>query len=76
MDLTYGDPWDGEYYIKIKGADVGGGVREYHFYFNDGHAVDRACSFIVDCLSKMKIVDRQEVLEKFGDRFVYMDNYK
>lgn len=46
------------------------------FYFNDGHAVDRACSFIVDCLSEMKIVDRQEVLEKYGGRFVYMDNYK
>jgi CDP-glycerol glycerophosphotransferase (TagB/SpsB family) len=45
------------------------------FYFNDGHAVDRACSFIVDKLCEMGIHDRKKILKKYGNRFTYMNNY-
>jgi hypothetical protein len=34
------------------------------FYFNDGHAVDRACSFIVDALDGMRLLDKEETLQK------------
>lgn len=46
------------------------------FYFNDGHAVDRACSFIVDILSEMNIIKKEKTLKKYKSRFVYLDNYK
>lgn len=46
------------------------------FYFNDGHAIDRACSFIIDKLSEMGIVDREKALREYGNRFEYMDNYR
>jgi len=46
------------------------------FYYNDGHAVDRACSFIVDKLSEMGMIDKQFTLKKYGRYFTYMNNYK
>jgi len=46
------------------------------FYFNDGHAIDRACSFIIDKLSEMGIVDREKALREYGNHFEYMDNYR
>jgi CDP-glycerol glycerophosphotransferase (TagB/SpsB family) len=46
------------------------------FYFNDGHAVDRACSFIVDTLSEMKIIDRDKTLKKYGRFFQYNNSYQ
>lgn len=46
------------------------------FYYNDGHAVDRACSFIIDKLSEMGIIKRDDVLRKLAKRFTYMNNYK
>ncbi len=45
------------------------------FYHNDGHAVDRACSFIVDELNRMGIVDREEILSEYGRSFRYIQNY-
>jgi len=48
---------------------------ENSFYHNDGHAVDRACSFIVDRLSEMGAIDREKTLKKYGNRFTYMKNY-
>jgi hypothetical protein len=48
---------------------------ENSFYHNDGHAIDRACSFIVDRLTEMKIIDRKKILKKYGGRFTYMNNY-
>ncbi len=48
---------------------------EKSFYFNDGHAVDRACSFIVDKLGEMGIVDRDNTIKKFKDEFNYIGNY-
>jgi len=41
------------------------------FYFNDGHAVDRVCSFIVDTLSEMGIINREKILRKYRKKFVY-----
>jgi len=49
---------------------------EKSFYFNDGHTVDRICSFIVDELSDMGIVNRERILKKYGMRFVYRDDYR
>ncbi|MGQ9571472.1 MAG: CDP-glycerol glycerophosphotransferase family protein, partial [Thermodesulfovibrionales bacterium] len=46
------------------------------FYYNDGHAVDRACSFIVNKLSEMGMIDRDAAFRKLKKRFTYMDNYK
>jgi len=46
------------------------------FYFNDGHAVDRACSFIIDKLDEMKLVKKEESLQKYKNSFTYIDNYK
>ena len=46
------------------------------FYFNDGHAVDRACSFIVDRLAQKGIIDRERALRRYGKRFTYTDSYK
>jgi hypothetical protein len=43
------------------------------FYFNDGHAVDRACSFIVDTLDKMRLIDKEETLQKIKDKFTYIE---
>jgi hypothetical protein len=43
------------------------------FYFNDGHAVDRACSFIVDTLDKMRLIDKEETLKKIKDKFTYIE---
>jgi CDP-glycerol glycerophosphotransferase (TagB/SpsB family) len=48
---------------------------ERSFYFNDGHAVDRACSFIVDTLSRMGIIDRDETLKKYNQVFEYRGDY-
>jgi len=45
------------------------------FYFNDGHVVDRVCSFIVDALSDMGVVDREKVMRKYGKRFEYRSDY-
>jgi len=45
------------------------------FYFNDGHAVDRACSFIIDTLDLMGIIDRAKVMKKFKHKFTHMNNY-
>jgi hypothetical protein len=49
---------------------------ERSFYFNDGHAVDRACSFIVDMLSDMDIIDREHTLKKYEGAFTYTDGYR
>jgi hypothetical protein len=46
------------------------------FYFNDGHAVDRACSFIVDTLAEMNIIDREKTLKKYENVFHYTDGYR
>ena len=46
------------------------------FYFNDGHAVDRACSFIVDTLSEMGILDREKTLKQYEGKFSYKNNYR
>jgi len=46
------------------------------FYFNDGHAKDRACSFIVDKLSEMGIVNKEKIIKKLKDRFIYTNNYE
>ncbi len=46
------------------------------FYFNDGHAVDRACSFIVDTLGEMNIIDREKTLKKYEKMFEYTVGYK
>ncbi|MBA7523294.1 Teichoic acid glycerol-phosphate transferase [subsurface metagenome] len=46
------------------------------FYFNDGHAVDRACSFIVDTLSEMGILDRKKTIKKYKKKFTYTNNYR
>jgi CDP-glycerol glycerophosphotransferase (TagB/SpsB family) len=48
---------------------------ERSFYFNDGHAVDRACSFIVDTLANMGIINRDETLTKYGSVFEYRGEY-
>jgi CDP-glycerol glycerophosphotransferase len=48
---------------------------EKSFYFNDGHAADRACSFIVDKLSEMGIHDKEKILKKYKGKFNYMNNY-
>jgi len=45
------------------------------FYFNDGHAVDRACSFIVDKLAEKGIIDREKALKKYGEYFTYTSDY-
>jgi CDP-glycerol glycerophosphotransferase (TagB/SpsB family) len=45
------------------------------FYYNDGHAVDRVCSFIVDKLSEKGILSRKKTLEKYRGKFIYQDNY-
>jgi CDP-glycerol glycerophosphotransferase (TagB/SpsB family) len=50
-------------------------LTEKSFYFNDGHATDRACSFIVDKLSEMGIVDKERILTKYRDKFTYTDTY-
>jgi hypothetical protein len=49
---------------------------EHSFYFNDGHAADRACSFIVDTLSAKGLINREKMLKKYSKIFTYMDNYK
>ncbi|MBA7545554.1 hypothetical protein ES705_37923 [subsurface metagenome] len=49
---------------------------EKSFYFNDGHAVDRACSFIVDKLGEMGIIDRDKIINKYKNKFQYFSNYK
>lgn len=46
------------------------------FYFNDGHAVDRACSFIVDRLAERGLIDREKALKKYGKYFTYRSDYK
>ena len=46
------------------------------FYFNDGHAVDRACSFIVDTLSEMGIIDLEKTLKQYEGKFTYKNNYR
>jgi CDP-glycerol glycerophosphotransferase (TagB/SpsB family) len=48
---------------------------ERSYYFNDGHAVDRACSFIVDTLGEMGIIDRAETLKKYRGVFTYRGEY-
>jgi len=48
---------------------------EKSFYHNDGHAVDRACSFIIDRLSEKGIIDRDRILKKYRNTFTYIDNY-
>lgn len=48
---------------------------ERSFYFNDGRAVDRECSFIVDRLSEMGIAKREEMLRRYGKRFRYTESY-
>ncbi len=45
------------------------------FYFNDGHAVDRAWIFIVFKLSEMGIIDREKTLKKYIRKFTYKNNY-
>ncbi len=51
-------------------------VVKNSFYHNDGHVVDRACSFIVDTLSEMGILKREIAISKYNNRFLYMNNYK
>jgi hypothetical protein len=46
------------------------------FYYNDGHAIDRACSFIVDTLGEMNIIDRTKTLKEYEKVFQYNDGYK
>jgi len=46
------------------------------FYFNDGRAKDRVCSFIVDRLSEMGIVKKEKIMKKLKNRFVYINNYR
>ncbi len=67
IEEAFSDP---EYRNRI------GKLVERSFYFNDGHVVDRACSFIADKLSEMGLVDREEMLEKYKHKFTYMDNYR
>ncbi len=49
---------------------------ENSFYFNDGHAVDRACSFIVDELDRMGIIDKNEIIRQMSNIFTYIPNYR
>ncbi len=63
-------------FINRKYLDRIGRLVEKSFYFNDGRAVDRACSFLVDKLSEKGIINREETLKKYQKRFTYMDNYR